>query len=90
MSWKYKVVLFNDLVTTSPALWQTPLSRSREWAAMIEESLDRMADDGWEFVDSFVPAGAAVLPVSYMIFRRHVTDSDGATQSQETAFKAVF
>jgi hypothetical protein len=83
MSWEYKVVVAADIVPNS-SRWQLPSSRMREWGEAMEAALNRMATDGWEFIDSCTPdPGWGV----YLIFRRPIIDR--LPEQQETAIQEL-
>jgi hypothetical protein len=73
MAWEYKVVVPQDAIK-NPSLWQLPSSATREYADLMEDYLNRMADDGWELVTS-CPVNVGQF---YLIFRRLFADSDAA------------
>jgi hypothetical protein len=67
MQWKYKVVGLSDSVDKQSP-FQMPWTRARLFGAAIQDFLNRMAEDGWEYVDS-CPAGSEV----YFVFRSPIT-----------------
>jgi hypothetical protein len=48
---EYRVVSAETL-TQSVSLWQTPAARAREYAAELQKALNRMAGEGWRFVET--------------------------------------
>ena len=82
MRWEYKVVWTTDLVP-DPDVWQMPSSKVRQWGAAAEDCLNRMAEDGWEFVDSCTLDNGS----TYLIFRRQAADLP--PKQEETAIKEV-
>jgi hypothetical protein len=66
MPLEYRVVSA-DTLTKDLGLWPTPAARAREYAASLQDALNRMANEGWRLVESHKePCSGAV----YFIFER--------------------
>ena len=64
MRWSYKVIRFTDFIKV-PSDWRF-WKRSEQIAVSMENAINRMANDGWEFIDSYAMFGAE----PYFVFRR--------------------
>ena len=82
MRWEYKVILTTETVN-APNYWQLPSTRNKQFAAAIEDTLNRMSEDGWEYVDSYSVAFSSEV---YLIFRRPTT-SESKKPPPETGIK---
>jgi hypothetical protein len=65
MSWIYKVVPVFEVVE-NPSIWQRPSSRIKEVGTAIQNTINQMADEGWEYTDSCTIG----LEYNYLVFRR--------------------
>ncbi len=65
MQWEYKVVQFTDLMEM-PSFWQMASSKMEEMGTSMQDAINRMAQDGWEYVDSIPFPGMTV----YFVFRK--------------------
>jgi hypothetical protein len=72
MPWRYKVVGMSECVD-KPSHWQMPWTREQQFGEAIQDYLNRMAEDGWEYVDS-CPAGSEL----YFVFRRLIIPQPNA------------
>jgi hypothetical protein len=79
MPWKYKVIGMSEAVD-KPNPWQMPWTKERLLGAAIQDCLNRMAEDGWDYVDS-CPAGSEL----YFIFRSPIVSRPDA--EPETGIK---
>jgi hypothetical protein len=80
MRWEYKVLLTTETVN-APNFWQLPSTRSKQFAAAMENTFNRMSEDGWEYVDSYY-----ALSEVNLIFRRQTT-SESKKPPPETGIK---
>ena len=70
MTPEFKVLQVTELVGV-PSIWQSGVAREKEFAAGLQEALNRMGKEGWIFVGSHTPTVlGSNLASGFLIFRR--------------------
>jgi hypothetical protein len=82
MRWQYKVLWISELVEIPSGFWRPVWTKRELLRTAIEKAINRMAEDGWEFVESRECMGD-----QYFIFRAAPTgDLD---EKPETGIKKL-
>jgi hypothetical protein len=64
MRWQYKVLWMSEFVELPSFFWRPVWTKRELLRTELEKAINRMAEDGWEFVDSHESLGDV-----YFIFR---------------------
>jgi len=77
MPFEYRVCDAFELFKT-PSIWQKPAARAKQYAAALEDALNRMASEGWQLADSHKEPWSGI---TYFIFQRESLQGQSSERS---------